>query len=140
MERDHSNKPELMPDAAQDAAAEVSADIQGRRRFLRASAVSGAVLLTLHNRAAWGWENDVTGGVCISQGVLDSFSETKTSAVMKVYDAEIQAFETELHSSKVDENGSVVHDKDGNPVPKYDTRPEKKYYPENKVCYPPYES
>lgn len=82
MKHDQSDLPELAPDTPQDAAADTPLNAQGRRRFLRASAVSGAVLLTLHNRAAWGGGNgQKQKQVCVSENAWLSYNAAAPSAI-----------------------------------------------------------
>ena len=74
MNNEHTETPAA--DSSPEAAAGTSPSIESRRRFIRASAVGGAVLLTLHNHAAWG----KTTTYCISENLWLSYQANAPSA------------------------------------------------------------
>ncbi len=96
MNNDHTETPKA--DSAPDVAAGTSSSVESRRRFIRASAVSGAVLLTLHNRAAWGGEPKKPKEVCVSENVWTSYTAGVPSAVDRHKDdKEVQAFQAAMN-------------------------------------------
>lgn len=93
---DDQNKPPATAGSPAAVTEIPTENIEARRRFIRASAVGGAVLLTLHNRAAWGGQTDK---ICVSENVWESYMAGAASALERHGDKEeIQKFQEALNS------------------------------------------
>lgn len=89
MNNDHSKMPAA--DSPPTEITETSMGVEARRRFLRASAVGGVVLLTLHNRAAWGGGKQQKQ-VCVSKNAWLSYNAAAPSAIER-YENDAEQFE-----------------------------------------------
>lgn len=99
---DDQNKPPATAGSPATITEIPTENAEARRRFIRASAVSGAVLLTLHNRAAWGQAKDV---VCVSESVWESYTTEAASAFERHRDKEeIQKFQDALTSTEYEDH------------------------------------